>query len=328
MDDKKNQHKPVKSVDSFKNLIGLENDVFWEKGDFKSAESSDSDLWIDSSSSSDDSDIVESEWFANDGTIDAKPKYDFDIKPITHPKFDFKVKPITSVGPKCDLKAKPIKSLEPKYDFEAKPIKSLEPKVLGCWTTELREHMLSECDFSSSFHKYQQEDAHEFLQCFLNRLESRCSDVVQQVFGGRIVSKLRCCNCGNFSNTYEPLIDMSLEIKDAESLHSALESFTRVEKLDDPEIKFTCERCKAQVSIEKKCDGVMRRSVWTPKFHRMYRRLHLGDSPPHMRRSVGPSRRNFTRILVSRLLTMMDIDGPSIKRRSVGLPETSVLSSS
>ncbi|KAM3379668.1 hypothetical protein P3S68_012082 [Capsicum galapagoense] len=74
MDDKKNQHKPVKSVDSFKNLIGLENDVFWEKGDFKCAESSDSDPCIDSSSSSDDSDIVESEWFANDGPIDAKPK--------------------------------------------------------------------------------------------------------------------------------------------------------------------------------------------------------------------------------------------------------------
>ncbi|KAF3616691.1 Ubiquitin carboxyl-terminal hydrolase 20 [Capsicum annuum] len=105
--------------------------------------------------------------------------------------------------------------------------------------------------FSSGFRKYQQEDAHEFLQCFLNRLESQCNDIVQQVFGGRLVSKLRCCNCGHCSNTYEPLIDVSLEIKDADSLHSALESFTRVEKLDDPEIKYTCERCKEQVSIEK-----------------------------------------------------------------------------
>ncbi|PHT61018.1 hypothetical protein T459_35133 [Capsicum annuum] len=47
--------------------------------------------------------IVESEWFANDGPIDAKPKYDFEVKLITQPKFDFEVKPITSVGPKCDL---------------------------------------------------------------------------------------------------------------------------------------------------------------------------------------------------------------------------------
>ncbi|KAM3379682.1 hypothetical protein P3S68_012096 [Capsicum galapagoense] len=86
------------------------------------------------------------------------------------------------------------------------------------------------------------EDAHEFLQCFLNRLESRCSDVVQQAFGGRLVRKLCCCTCGHHSNTYEPLIDVILEIEYVDSLHSVLESFTRVEKLDDPKIKFSCER--------------------------------------------------------------------------------------
>ncbi|KAM3270913.1 hypothetical protein P3S67_029115 [Capsicum chacoense] len=105
--------------------------------------------------------------------------------------------------------------------------------------------------FTSGFHKYEQEDAHEFLQCFLNRLESRCSDIIQQVFCVRLVSKLCCCNCSHYSNTYVPLIDLSLEIKDVDNLHSALESFTRVEKLDDPEIKFSCEICNVQVSIEK-----------------------------------------------------------------------------
>ncbi|KAM3379349.1 ubiquitin carboxyl-terminal hydrolase 20 [Capsicum galapagoense] len=62
---------------------------------------------------------------------------------------------------------------------------------------------------------------------------------------------LRCCNCGHYSNTYEPLIDASLEVKDADSLHSTLDSFTRVEKLDDPEIRLTCEQCYMQVLIEK-----------------------------------------------------------------------------
>ncbi|KAL0313601.1 UNVERIFIED_CONTAM: Ubiquitin carboxyl-terminal hydrolase 20 [Sesamum radiatum] len=116
---------------------------------------------------------------------------------------------------------------------------------------------------SSNFQRFQQEDAHEFLQCFLDRLES-CHDskrkdclssqsdnFVKQVFGGRIVSKLKCCSCGHFSDTYEPSIDLSLEIGDADDLLTALQSFTKVEKIEDPETKFTCEKCKEQVSIEK-----------------------------------------------------------------------------
>ncbi|KAG8382492.1 hypothetical protein BUALT_Bualt05G0082900 [Buddleja alternifolia] len=116
--------------------------------------------------------------------------------------------------------------------------------------------------FSSSFRRFQQEDAHEFLQCFLDKLES-CHDsggkdkvplsdnFVKQVFGGRLVSKLKCCNCGHCSDTYEPLIDLSLEIEDADNLLSALQSFTKVERIEDPETKFKCEKCKEQVSIEK-----------------------------------------------------------------------------
>ena len=64
---------------------------------------------------------------------------------------------------------------------------------------------------------------------------------------------MRCCNCGNVTDTYEPLIDLSLEIDNAEtlSLTDALESFTRVERIDDPENKLLCEGCKEQVSVEK-----------------------------------------------------------------------------
>lgn len=63
--------------------------------------------------------------------------------------------------------------------------------------------------------------------------------------------QLQCCNCGSCSDTYEPLIDLSLEIEDVGSLGSALESFTKLEKIEDPETKFTCEKCKEQVSVEK-----------------------------------------------------------------------------
>ncbi|KAF5753591.1 putative ubiquitinyl hydrolase 1 [Helianthus annuus] len=119
--------------------------------------------------------------------------------------------------------------------------------------------------FSSAFLRYQQEDAHEFLQCFLDRLEScltnlktkddalpsQSFNLVKQVFGGRVISKLRCCNCNHVSDTYEPSVDLSLEIEDVNSLSTALESFTKVEHIEDEEMKFTCDHCKQKVSVEK-----------------------------------------------------------------------------
>ncbi|KAL8253886.1 hypothetical protein R6Q59_032107 [Mikania micrantha] len=119
--------------------------------------------------------------------------------------------------------------------------------------------------FSSSFQRYQQEDAHEFLQCFLDRLEtslsslkstidglsSQTNNLVKQVFGGRFISKLRCCNCNHISDTFEPFVDLSLEIEDVNSLSKALESFTKVEHIEDEEMKFTCDKCKQKVFVEK-----------------------------------------------------------------------------
>ncbi|XP_050377193.1 ubiquitin carboxyl-terminal hydrolase 21 [Argentina anserina] len=118
--------------------------------------------------------------------------------------------------------------------------------------------------FSSYFRRYQQEDAHEFLQCFLDKLEqswlesekketasNEDKNLVNNVFGGSLISKLRCCSCGHYSDTREPLIDLSLEIEDVDSLPRALESFTKIEKINDSETKFTCEKCKEEVSVEK-----------------------------------------------------------------------------
>ncbi|GFZ17151.1 ubiquitin-specific protease 20 [Actinidia rufa] len=119
--------------------------------------------------------------------------------------------------------------------------------------------------FSSNFRRFQQEDAHEFLQCLLDRLEncftysktkdttlpSEDENLVKQIFGGRLISKLRCCNCGHCSDSYEPLVDLSLEIENVDTLPSALESFTQVEKIEDIETQYTCENCKERVSIEK-----------------------------------------------------------------------------
>lgn len=62
------------------------------------------------------------------------------------------------------------------------------------------------------------------------------------------IFQLCCCNCGCSSDTYEPSIDLSLEIESVDTLSSALESFTKVENID---AKFTCDSCKEEVSKEK-----------------------------------------------------------------------------
>ncbi|KAI5438053.1 hypothetical protein KIW84_023969 [Lathyrus oleraceus] len=114
--------------------------------------------------------------------------------------------------------------------------------------------------FSSMFTNHQQEDAHEFMQCALDKLDScflslkkndpsfEGENIVNKVFGGSLVSKLRCCTCGHSSDTKEPLIDLSLEIENVDSLSSALESFTMVENIDE---KLKCEGCNEEVSMEK-----------------------------------------------------------------------------
>ncbi|KAL0904142.1 hypothetical protein M5K25_026216 [Dendrobium thyrsiflorum] len=119
---------------------------------------------------------------------------------------------------------------------------------------------------SSYFQPGEQQDAHEFLSCLLDSihtsylkpiykdhqfLSSREESPVNQVFGGCLRSQLRCLECGHCSDTYEPIVDLSLEIDDVDNLTEALESFTKTEMIDDPDIKFTCEGCKAQVSMEK-----------------------------------------------------------------------------
>ncbi|KFK28475.1 hypothetical protein AALP_AA7G001000 [Arabis alpina] len=116
--------------------------------------------------------------------------------------------------------------------------------------------------FSPDFRRYQQEDAHEFLQAFLDKLERCClerrsdrgdnssqdGNFVQRIFGGRLVSKLRCCSCGSVSETFENSVGLSLEIEDVDNLYDALESFTSVEKLED---QMTCDKCEEKVSKEK-----------------------------------------------------------------------------
>merc|ERR1719319_859079 len=65
---------------------------------------------------------------------------------------------------------------------------------------------------------------------------------VHKLWGGYLRSQIKCCKCGYESNTYDSILDISLEIK-GPSVRSAFKHFTDPEILDEDN-KYLCARCK------------------------------------------------------------------------------------
>ncbi|XP_008783949.3 LOW QUALITY PROTEIN: ubiquitin carboxyl-terminal hydrolase 15-like [Phoenix dactylifera] len=112
-----------------------------------------------------------------------------------------------------------------------------------------------------------QEDAHEFLRLLVMSMQSTCLEgfggekevdpklqettLVQQIFGGRLKSKVKCLRCHIESERYENIMDLTLEIHGwVETLEDALTQFTASEDLDG-ENMYRCGRCSAYVKARK-----------------------------------------------------------------------------
>ncbi|XP_020681541.1 ubiquitin carboxyl-terminal hydrolase 15 isoform X1 [Dendrobium catenatum] len=112
-----------------------------------------------------------------------------------------------------------------------------------------------------------QEDAHEFLRLLVMSMQVVCLEdqggekkvdpglqettLVQQIFGGRLKSKVKCLRCDQESERYENIMDLTLEIHGwVESLEDALTQFTTPEDLDG-ENMYRCGRCSAYVRARK-----------------------------------------------------------------------------
>ncbi|KAL5212300.1 hypothetical protein ABZP36_023147 [Zizania latifolia] len=112
-----------------------------------------------------------------------------------------------------------------------------------------------------------QEDAHEFLRHLVMSMQGACLDglggekqveaslqettLIQQMFGGRLKSKVKCLRCYHESERYENIMDLTLEIHGwVESLQDALTQFTAPEDLDG-ENMYKCGRCSAYVKARK-----------------------------------------------------------------------------
>ena len=121
-----------------------------------------------------------------------------------------------------------------------------------------------------------QEDAHEFLVHLLDAIndgELRAAGInqnvsgwrdrlpvprldettfVHRIFGGYFRSQIRCRRCNYKSNTYDPFLDLSLEVskKSSTSVLRALSEFTRKETLDAAN-QWKCSGCKKYVCATK-----------------------------------------------------------------------------
>ncbi|XP_034414049.1 ubiquitin carboxyl-terminal hydrolase 42 isoform X1 [Cyclopterus lumpus] len=108
-----------------------------------------------------------------------------------------------------------------------------------------------------------QEDAHEFLRYTVDAMQKSClpgakldrqtqaTTYIHQVFGGYLRSRVKCLNCKAVSDTFDPFLDITLEIKTTPSVSKALEQFVKPEQLDG-ENAYKCTKCKKMVTASKR----------------------------------------------------------------------------
>ncbi|XP_009879603.1 PREDICTED: ubiquitin carboxyl-terminal hydrolase 36, partial [Charadrius vociferus] len=109
-----------------------------------------------------------------------------------------------------------------------------------------------------------QEDAHEFLRYTIDAMQKAClngctkldrqtqaTTLVHQIFGGYLRSRVKCSVCKTVSDTYDPYLDLALEIRQAANIVRALELFVKSDVLGG-ENAYMCAKCKKKVSASKR----------------------------------------------------------------------------
>ncbi|KAI0375867.1 cysteine proteinase [Pilatotrama ljubarskyi] len=109
-----------------------------------------------------------------------------------------------------------------------------------------------------------QEDSHEFLRYFIDALQkSSLAGIpgkvdpkvaektwVYRIFGGLLRSRVKCLSCGHNSDTYDRMLDLSVDIAGVSTLKDALRKFVAVDHLRGAD-KYKCEKCKKPVNADK-----------------------------------------------------------------------------
>ncbi|KAA0065086.1 ubiquitin carboxyl-terminal hydrolase 16-like isoform X1 [Cucumis melo var. makuwa] len=112
-----------------------------------------------------------------------------------------------------------------------------------------------------------EEDAHEFLRCAIDTMQSICpmeaqasrtgpveeeTTLIGLTFGGYLLSKIKCTRCENKSERIERILDLTVEISgDIETIEEALQQYTSPEILDGDN-RYHCTRCNSYVKARKR----------------------------------------------------------------------------
>lgn len=117
-----------------------------------------------------------------------------------------------------------------------------------------------------------QEDSHEFLRYAIDALQKSClvqypqyatkpisapasahakyrkidpklaeTTWVHKIFGGQLRSRVTCFDCGHHSDTFDRILDLSVDIHRATELKGALRKFIAVDHLKGAD-KYKCEK--------------------------------------------------------------------------------------
>ncbi|KAG2179456.1 hypothetical protein INT44_006302 [Umbelopsis vinacea] len=117
---------------------------------------------------------------------------------------------------------------------------------------------------SSHMRLGRQEDSHEFLRHLMQAAQKSClaglgklphnvqeTTAVHQIFGGYLRSQVRCLKCKAESNTYDPCLDISVDINTSTNLQKALRDFIKVDHIGGRDNKYKCSACHSLVDAEK-----------------------------------------------------------------------------
>ncbi|OQV22134.1 Glutamyl-tRNA(Gln) amidotransferase subunit B, mitochondrial [Hypsibius exemplaris] len=128
--------------------------------------------------------------------------------------------------------------------------------------------------FAKTLSVGRQEDAHEFLRFVIEAMRNTAlratgleiskldtytqeTTFASRIFGGFYRSRVICLTCKQASITYEPYLDVPVDIAKVGSLEEALRHYVRPEQLAHPDNYYACEQCKKscpatkQVTIHK-----------------------------------------------------------------------------